>query len=80
MGPVKNWLNNQAEHISNFPLSPATISAVIASIDQGTVNNSQAEQRLFPALLDEPESTVEAMIAKLNLAQTGDDEHTVGTH
>ena len=74
MGPVKTWLNNRAEHISNFPLTAATISGIIASIDQGIINNSQAEQKLFPALLEDPKVSVADMIEHLNIAQTGDDD------
>ncbi|MBR9860645.1 Asp-tRNA(Asn)/Glu-tRNA(Gln) amidotransferase subunit GatB [bacterium] len=74
MGAVKNWLNSNAEHIANFPLSVATISEVISSIDQGTINYSAAEQTLFPALLENPKATVEQLIAQLNLAQEGDDD------
>jgi aspartyl-tRNA(Asn)/glutamyl-tRNA(Gln) amidotransferase subunit B len=74
MGAVKNWLNIQAEHISAFPLAPATISEIISSIDKGIINYSQAEQKLFPAILSNPEMSVAQLIEELNLAQSGDDD------
>lgn len=74
MGAIKGWINSNASHIENFPISAATIASLIASIDAGTINFSVAEQKLFPALLVEPNKEVPTLIEELNLAQTGDDD------
>ncbi len=74
MGAVKGWINSNASHIENFPLSAATIADIIASIDKGTINFSVAEQKLFPALIETPTKSVSQLIGELNLAQTGDDD------
>ena len=74
MGAIKGWINSNASHIENFPISAATIASLIASIDAGTINFSVAEQKLFPALLAEPNKEVPTLIEELNLAQTGDDD------
>lgn len=74
MGAVKGWINSNASHIESFPLTPATISDIIASIDQGVLSFSVAEQKLFPALIERPDRAVNDLIADLNLAQTGDDD------
>jgi aspartyl-tRNA(Asn)/glutamyl-tRNA(Gln) amidotransferase subunit B len=74
MGAVKNWINANASHIEDFPLSGATIADIIASIDKNTINFSIAEQKLFPAMLENPDKTVAELIEELNLAHTGDDE------
>lgn len=74
MGAVKGWMNSNASHIENFPLSAATIADIIASIDQGIINFSVAEQKLFPALIESPTKSVTQLIGELNLAQTGDDD------
>jgi aspartyl-tRNA(Asn)/glutamyl-tRNA(Gln) amidotransferase subunit B len=73
MGSVKGWINSNASHIENFPLSPATISDIIASIDSGTINFSVAEQKVFPALLEAPTKKVNEIIAEQNLALMDDD-------
>ncbi|PCJ64077.1 MAG: Asp-tRNA(Asn)/Glu-tRNA(Gln) amidotransferase GatCAB subunit B [Bacteroidetes bacterium] len=74
MGAVKSWVNSNATHIENFPLSPATIAEIIASIDSGTINFSVAEQKVFPALLDSPVKKVSEIIAEQNLALMDDDD------
>jgi aspartyl-tRNA(Asn)/glutamyl-tRNA(Gln) amidotransferase subunit B len=73
MGAVKGWINSNASHIENFPISAATISDIISSIDEGVLSFSVAEQKLFPAILEAPMKTVKELIEDLNLAQTGDD-------
>ncbi len=74
MGAVKSWVNSHASHIEKFPLTAATIADIIASIDGDVLSFSVAEQKLFPALLDNTSSNVNELIAKLNLSQTGDDD------
>lgn len=74
MGSVKSWVNSHASHIDKFPLSPATISEIIASIDQGIINFSVAEQKVFPLLLENPDQKVSAIISEHNLALLDDDD------
>ncbi len=74
MGAIKNWINANASHITDFPIGVATIADVIASIDEGIINFSVAEQKLFPVLLKDTSKSVSVLIDELNLAQTGDDE------
>ena len=75
MGAVKGWVNSNAEHIGNFPVSAKQIADVIAAIDKGILSYSVAEQKLFPALLEHPEREVDQLIENLNLAQDGDDDY-----
>lgn len=74
MGAVKSWVNSNATHIEKFPLSPATIADIIASIDAGTINFSVAEQKVFPLLLDNPTHKVSDIIKEHNLALMDDDD------
>ena len=74
MGAVKGWVNNQAAHIGDFPISAKSIAEIIAKIDAGVISNSVAEQKLFPAMLDKAEHGVDQLIDELNLAQEGDDD------
>lgn len=75
MGAVKNWVNARAEHIENFPLSTQQIADIIAVIDDGVINYSVAEQKVFPALLEEPAMSVADCIEKNNLALKSDDDY-----
>lgn len=74
MGPVKGWVNSNASSIEKFPLSPKAIALIIEFIDEGVINFSVAEQKLFPALLLNPKQEVSKLIEKLNLKQTGDED------
>ena len=73
MGAVKGWVNTQASHITEFPLSPSKIAEVIEQIDSGRINYSVAEQKLFPLMLDHPNEGVADLVDQNNLALQGDD-------
>lgn len=74
MGAVKGWVNSHASHIEKFPLSAATIADIISSIDEGVINFSVAEQKVLPALLENPTKSVKKIIADQNLALMDDDD------
>jgi aspartyl-tRNA(Asn)/glutamyl-tRNA(Gln) amidotransferase subunit B len=73
MGAVKGWVNSNATHIGKFPIAAATIADLIASIDEGTINFSVAEQKVFPILLENPTRKVGEIIQEQNLALMDDD-------
>ncbi|NVK29131.1 MAG: Asp-tRNA(Asn)/Glu-tRNA(Gln) amidotransferase subunit GatB [Flavobacteriia bacterium] len=64
-GPIKAWLNDRADVIENFPISAKTVAELIRLIEDGKVSNTVANQKIFPILLDNPESNP-ADIAKEN--------------
>ncbi|KAB2814891.1 Asp-tRNA(Asn)/Glu-tRNA(Gln) amidotransferase subunit GatB [Phaeocystidibacter luteus] len=64
-GPIKAWLNDRADVIENFPIGAKTVAQLIELIEEGKVSNTVANQKIFPILLDNPESDPEA-IAKEN--------------
>jgi aspartyl-tRNA(Asn)/glutamyl-tRNA(Gln) amidotransferase subunit B len=72
LGPVKSWLNEQAQPIEAFPLQPAAIAELIALVEAGTVSFSAASGRLFTALLQQPSKQPEALARELNLVQERD--------
>ena len=74
MGEVKSFLNDRAIHISNFPLKPSHIAALIELISSGKVSHSIASAQLFPALCESPESNVEALAKKLDIIQDSNED------
>lgn len=74
MGSVKKWLNSQAKDIQEFPITPSQIAKIIDNIDQRVINNSIAEQQLFPALLNSPSTDVNHLIKEMGLAQESNDD------
>lgn len=74
MGPIKSHLNNQAIHISEFPISARKIATLIKMVEAGTVSNSAASGDLFRALVEDPEKDPEELASEKNLVQESDED------
>jgi aspartyl-tRNA(Asn)/glutamyl-tRNA(Gln) amidotransferase subunit B len=72
MVAIRGYLNENALEISQFKLSPEKISGIIKLIDEGMISNSIASQKLFPAMVQEPESDAKTLAQKLNLLMQSD--------
>jgi aspartyl-tRNA(Asn)/glutamyl-tRNA(Gln) amidotransferase subunit B len=72
-GPVKAWMNESHATIEEFPLSAQKIAGLIALVDHNKISFSNASGRLFKALLNAPDEDPEALAAKLQLFQEGDE-------
>jgi aspartyl-tRNA(Asn)/glutamyl-tRNA(Gln) amidotransferase subunit B len=72
MGDVKSYLNQNGLEMEQFPLSATQIGALITLIDSGKVSHSAASQKLFPALIEQPEADVAQLAESLNLIQESD--------
>ena len=57
MGEIKSYINERALPISKFPVAAEIIAQLISLIDLGKVSNNLASQKIFPALLEQPEQT-----------------------
>lgn len=78
MGPIKSYLNENAIGIESFPLSAQTIAAIIELIDSNKISNSAATQKLFPALIAQPEANALELAASLNLIQESNTDAILG--
>lgn len=56
MGPVKSYLNEQAIGIEKFPVTPERLAILVKLIDDGKISNSQATQKLFPLMIQYPDT------------------------
>lgn len=72
MGSIKSYLNENALHIEQFKVKPATIAALIALIDEGKISNAVASQKVFPELINNPGEAPLAIAQRLDLIQTND--------
>ena len=61
MGSVKSYLNQNAKEINEFPLSTEKLVEIIKLVDAKQILNSTAEQRLFPALLSDPNGSAKQL-------------------
>ena len=71
-GPIRSYLNEQNQTISQFPLKAASIAQIIELVDQGVINFSMASSKLLPALLEKPSKNVDELMTELNLKQEED--------
>lgn len=69
MGEIKSFLNNRGLEISEFPIQANSIAELIQIIDEGKVSNSVASQKIFPALIEQPQKSPLALAEELNLIQ-----------
>lgn len=72
IGPVKEWCNANAKDISEFAVSPQQIADIIGLIDNGSINFSIATQKLFPAILEDPQVSAADLASRMNLIQQQD--------
>lgn len=69
MGPIKSYLNELTLHISQFPLSPKQIAALIHLVDEGKVNFSVASQKIYPEMIENPAKSPLEIAEEMNLIQ-----------
>ncbi len=74
MGSVKGYLNRNAIELSDFALYPRQIADLIRLVDEGTVSNAVAEQKLFNGLVENPTKTALQLAEEMNVIQNSDDD------
>jgi aspartyl-tRNA(Asn)/glutamyl-tRNA(Gln) amidotransferase subunit B len=75
IGEVRSHLNAQGITIDEFPLKPVRIAELIRLIDEGKLATSTAGQKLFPAMITNPEKTPIELAESLDLIQdAGEDD------
>ena len=72
MGPVKSYLNELTVSIKEFPLQPLVMAQIIELVEQGRLSFSVASQKLYPALLAQPDKSPLALAQAFNLIQERD--------
>lgn len=74
LGPVKSFLNEAGTEITALSITPQRIAELIATVENGTVSHTVAVQKLFPALLQQPQATVLQLAEQLNLLQESNED------
>ncbi|MGN7819713.1 Asp-tRNA(Asn)/Glu-tRNA(Gln) amidotransferase subunit GatB [Chitinophaga sp. 22536] len=69
LGPVKSWLNEHSTDISQFPVTPAALAALIHLTDSGKVSFSIASSRILPEMISATTEDPLAIATRLNLLQ-----------
>ncbi|MGZ4067259.1 MAG: Asp-tRNA(Asn)/Glu-tRNA(Gln) amidotransferase subunit GatB [Bacteroidia bacterium] len=66
---IKSYLNENAVHITQFPVKAAQIAELISIIDEGKISHSSASQKIFPELIKNPAKSPLQIAQDLNLIQ-----------
>lgn len=77
MGAVKSHLNDKAIHIDEFSLRPEQIAELIELVESGATSHTIANQKIFPALLEDPKSSAKALAEKNNWIQESNSDTIV---
>jgi aspartyl-tRNA(Asn)/glutamyl-tRNA(Gln) amidotransferase subunit B len=72
LGPVKNWLNESGKEISEFPLSPGTLSSLVHLIESGECSFTVGSGKLFAEMIRKPGADPKELAIKMNLLQESD--------
>ncbi|WP_205943799.1 Asp-tRNA(Asn)/Glu-tRNA(Gln) amidotransferase subunit GatB [Pedobacter aquae] len=67
MGPVKSYLNDKGLNFTDFSVAADKIAAIINLVEEGKLNNNQAKDVLFPAVINHPDKEVKLLAEELNL-------------
>jgi aspartyl-tRNA(Asn)/glutamyl-tRNA(Gln) amidotransferase subunit B len=71
---VRSYLNETATTLETFPLSPQHLADMIHLVEKNVISHSAAVQKLFPALIQNPDKKAEDLIVELNLTQNADSD------
>jgi aspartyl-tRNA(Asn)/glutamyl-tRNA(Gln) amidotransferase subunit B len=66
------WLKDQNQDINAFPISLENLSAFLQLIDNDQVSSAIAYQRIFPIMIEKPQSVPIELAKALNLIQSSD--------
>jgi len=72
LGPVKSWLNENNQSVSNFPLTAEQMVRLIKLVDDNKVSFSVASAKIFYHLVEQPSKEPEQIAIELNLIQQSD--------
>ena len=75
LGPVKTWLNDENKNIGEFPVLPAKLSVLIKIVEENKLSFSAASSKIFPLLIDNPDSDPLKEAGKMNLIMDSNSDY-----
>ena len=67
LGPVKTWLNEKNKNFNELPVLPGKLSRLIKLVEENKLSFSAASSKIFPLLIEEPETDPLEQARKLGL-------------
>jgi aspartyl-tRNA(Asn)/glutamyl-tRNA(Gln) amidotransferase subunit B len=77
LGPVKTWLNDENKNIGEFPVSPAKLGVLIKIVEENQLSFSTASSKVFPLLIEYPDSDPLKEAGKMNLIMESNSDYIV---
>jgi aspartyl-tRNA(Asn)/glutamyl-tRNA(Gln) amidotransferase subunit B len=74
MGTVKSYLNEKSIGFSDFTTPPTQIAAIINLVEEGKLNNNQAKDLVFNAVIANPSKDVLELAKELNVLINSNDD------
>lgn len=74
MGDVKSYINHRGLEITDFPVEPKQIAALIQLIEDGKISTSVASQKVFPELTENPSEPPLSIAERLNVIQDSNED------
>ncbi len=71
---LRAWCNENQKTISEFPLAPEKVAALIRLVIDGAISSSVAAQQLLPLLLENPNANPQELAKKNQLILKDDDD------
>jgi aspartyl-tRNA(Asn)/glutamyl-tRNA(Gln) amidotransferase subunit B len=75
LGPVKTWLNDENKNIGEFPVLPAKLSVLIKIVEENKLSFSAASSRIFPLLIENPDSDPLKEAGRMNLIMESNSDY-----
>lgn len=75
MGPIKSWLKEHKATMGEMPVKVAQLSEILSLIQDQKLGHTNAVQKLFPFLLENPKKPVMDACRELNLLLEQNDSH-----
>ncbi len=74
LGYVKAHLNETATDIADFPISAEAAGKILHLVESGKISNTIAQQKLYPALLAQPDANPETLAEENNWIVQDDED------
>lgn len=75
LGPVKTWMNEKNRNINEFPVSPGKLSRLIKLVEENKLSFSAASSKIFPLLIEEPETDPLEQARKMGLIMESNSDY-----
>ncbi|TAF43293.1 MAG: Asp-tRNA(Asn)/Glu-tRNA(Gln) amidotransferase subunit GatB [Sphingobacteriales bacterium] len=67
MGTIRSYLNENNIGFDKFPISAQQMALLINKVETGEINNNQAKDKVFVALLKHPTQNINELLKQLNV-------------